>query len=64
MRFLQAKDNEEKTALHFACHSGRVETVSNLLKKGANLFSEDENNETPIMLAVAAGRLEVRFINI
>ncbi|XP_028841127.1 ankyrin repeat and IBR domain-containing protein 1 [Denticeps clupeoides] len=44
---VNAGDNKKNTPLHYAAASGMKTCVELLLKRDANLFSENENKETP-----------------
>jgi len=52
---IDSKDEDERTALHWAASAARLNVVSYLLEKGANPDSTDESKSTPFMSAVAAG---------
>ena len=49
---LEAKNKEEKTALHCAARSGNVEVVKLLLEKEAKLEAKDDKGETPLLTAI------------
>jgi cytohesin len=59
---LEARDNQEETALHRAAHGGNKEVVTFLLSKGAQTSSWDEDGATPLMVACWVGHLEVAQI--
>jgi len=44
----EAKDNEGKTALHWAAENGFLEIVEALLKKGAKIETKDNNGKTAL----------------
>lgn len=45
---IDSKDDRGRTPLHYACRSGRIESVSVLLKAGADITMLDKNNFTPL----------------
>jgi hypothetical protein len=45
---VNAKDDYARTPLHYACRSGRPETVSYMIATGANPTSKDINGLTPL----------------
>lgn len=47
------------TAMHLAARNGYADIVQLLAERGANLDPRNSRGETPIMLAVQAGRLDV-----
>lgn len=59
IRRINTLDKVGRSALHYACKSGRPETVSLLLAAGANPWREDQNGLTPMaqgrMLRVRSG---------
>lgn len=52
---LTSKDEDERTALHWASSSGHVDTVLFLLSKKADIDAQDEGGWTPLMCASSAG---------
>jgi ankyrin repeat protein len=46
--FVNKKDEMGRTALHWACRSGRPETVKLLLEAGASPHSKDDAGQTPL----------------
>jgi len=42
----------ESTPLHYACENNQIETISYLLKKGANIEAEDMLGNTPLFAAI------------
>lgn len=47
-QYLDARDQRDRTPLHYACRSGRHETVALLLYAGADPTLEDEQGLTPL----------------
>ncbi|GMT06057.1 hypothetical protein PENTCL1PPCAC_28231, partial [Pristionchus entomophagus] len=45
---LNAQDDEENAALHYACYNGRISLVRRLLEAGS---IENERDETPLHVA-------------
>ena len=45
---VQAKDKSGQTALHYACRSGRYETVAILIDAGAEIDARDNSGVTPL----------------
>lgn len=50
--FLQTKDNEGRTLLHYAAQGGGVDMVNMLVVKGLNPLEEDEEGKTAIEYAL------------
>jgi len=53
---LKTKDNKGCTCLHWACSDGETDIAELLIKKGANIFSENDSGKTPLELAEERGR--------
>ena len=56
---LEKKNKKGESKLHVACNKGTAETVSELLRLGANPNSQDHAGWTPLHDVVAANRLDV-----
>ena len=56
---LEKKNQKGESKLHVACNKGTVETVSELLRLGANPNSQDHAGWTPLHDVVAANRLDL-----
>jgi uncharacterized protein len=54
---LDAKQNGQ-TALHLAAMNGKVDILTILIARGADVNVQDENGITPLMLAARDGRVE------
>lgn len=54
---LDAKQNGQ-TALHIAAMNGKVDVLTVLIARGANVNLQDDNGITPLMLAARDGRVE------
>lgn len=52
---LNAKGKDDGTPLHFAAFSGNIETVTDLVRAGADLAATDDNGNTPLHYAVFRG---------
>eukprot|EP01120_Amphizonella_sp_Union-15-10_P008471 TRINITY_DN3052_c0_g1_i8.p1 TRINITY_DN3052_c0_g1~~TRINITY_DN3052_c0_g1_i8.p1 ORF type:complete len:1045 (+),score=208.08 TRINITY_DN3052_c0_g1_i8:58-3192(+) len=62
-KFLQEKDQEEKTSLHWAAAAGLTKVVSGLLEAGLAINCEDQHKQTPLHSAVFTNKHEtVRFL--
>lgn len=48
----QAIDNDQRTALHFACYLGRTEIAHCLVTNGAGISSRDSRGKRPLDLAI------------
>ncbi|TKX26690.1 ankyrin repeat-containing protein 3 [Elsinoe australis] len=49
---LNAKDSTGKTPLHYACRSGRPESVALLIDAGADIIAQDYKSHTPLWLCL------------
>ncbi|CAI5720487.1 unnamed protein product [Hyaloperonospora brassicae] len=57
---LDAKDQDERTPLHWACASGRLNVAEFLLTRArASLDVQDDAGWTPLMSAASAGHAEI-----
>ena len=56
---LEKKNKKGESKLHVACNKGTVETVSELLRLGANPNSQDHAGWTPLHEVVADNRLDL-----
>lgn len=52
------KDDEGRTALHFACGYGELACAEELIKAGANVNAKDGNDNTPLHYAAGYGQAE------
>ena len=52
------KDDEGRTALHFACGYGEIACAEELIKAGANVDAKDGNENTPLHYAAGYGQAE------
>ncbi len=52
------KDDEGRTALHFACGYGEIACAEELIKAGANVDAKDGNDNTPLHYAAGYGQVE------
>ncbi|KAF8596546.1 ankyrin [Ceratobasidium sp. AG-I] len=59
-KLLDAKDVDERTALHWAASSGAIEIVQDLISRKAAIDSKDNSGWTPLMIAVRAMRTSYR----
>lgn len=50
LKFVNSQDEEGRTALHYACRSGRPETVKSLLEAGADCNALDIHEQSPFAL--------------
>ncbi|KAK7074366.1 hypothetical protein SK128_009451 [Halocaridina rubra] len=57
--FINAKNNIQKTPLHFAAHVGHVAILEILLDNGADMISKDKDGYTALHVGIAAGKVEV-----
>ncbi|KAL7749749.1 putative ankyrin-repeat protein [Sorochytrium milnesiophthora] len=53
------RDEDERTALHWACSGGYAEVAEELVKAGAAVDATDEAGWTPLHIAVSAGHAGV-----
>ncbi len=58
--YVNLKDNERRTALHYAVSTKNKKLIGLLLEVGANIFSEDVWGETPLDKAKAIDEIENR----
>jgi 26S proteasome non-ATPase regulatory subunit 10 len=56
---IHAKDEDERTALHWACSGSRLETAAMLLEKGASADVPDDSSWTPLHIAASVGCDEI-----
>ncbi|XP_050359520.1 BRCA1-associated RING domain protein 1-like [Nymphalis io] len=56
---IEKRNNKGETALHVACRLGKVDTVIELLKQGANTNTKDNAGWTPLHEVVQNGRLDL-----
>ena len=52
------KDDEGRTALHFACGYGEIACSEELIKAGADVDAKDGNDNTPLHYAAGYGQAE------
>lgn len=52
------KDDEGRTALHFACGYGEIACSQELIKAGADVDAKDGNDNTPLHYAAGYGQAE------
>ncbi len=52
------KDDEGRTALHFACGYGEIACARELIKAGADVDAKDGNDNTPLHYAAGYGQAE------
>jgi ankyrin repeat protein/tetratricopeptide (TPR) repeat protein len=55
-QFVEARDNDGDTPLHYAAYGGNVELINYLIDKGAKLDLQDRQRKTPLHLAATYGR--------
>ena len=53
---VNAKDESEKTPLHFSAQNGDIKMAKLLIKKGAQLEAKDNGNATPLFYAAASDK--------
>ncbi|GFE54249.1 ankyrin repeat-containing protein [Babesia ovis] len=56
---VNVRSPEGLTALHLAADRGHIKVVKCLLKYGADMNAVDDNNDTPLLVAAAAGNRPV-----
>ena len=56
---LNSRDQQNKTALHFACQNGHIEVVKLLVEKGANVNITDYDFKSPLLWAASEGYREI-----
>jgi len=61
---LHAKDDNEETPLHVACHEGFLELAKLLIELGANPNVKGDDENTPLHVACGQGHLEVAIFMI
>ena len=59
LRYINAKDNNGATPLHWASMNGRTEVVNLLIEKGADIHVKDNDGDTPLHWASDKGHTEV-----
>ena len=52
------RDDEGRTALHFACGYGEIACSEELIKAGADVDAKDGNDNTPLHYAAGYGQAE------
>ena len=58
MQILRQEKKADDTPLHSAARFGNADTVTDLLKAGANIEAKDKNGETPLHSAVISNNAE------
>jgi ankyrin repeat protein len=53
------KDSQGKSLLHYACYNNKYEKAQDLIKKGADVNCQDNQDITPLQLACAQGHLDI-----
>ena len=57
---IEAKNEIQRTPLHFACSKGHLPIVQYLIEKGANIEAKDKcNQRTPLHFACSKGHLPI-----
>lgn len=56
---IDISDSLQRTPLHHAANTGRIEIATSLLDKGADLTSGDYRGHTPLHLAATAAKLDM-----
>ena len=56
---VSSKDEQGKTALHYACQKGQFEIVKNLINRGADINIQTISKKTPLHLATERGSQEI-----
>lgn len=54
--FINARDNQNRTLLHWAARNGRLKIARFLITSGADVKTTDKNQQTPLHLAAQFGR--------
>lgn len=58
---IDARNNDQQTAMHFAALNGNENTIKILIDNKANINAKDENDYAPIHFAVERGELLFSF---
>ena len=56
---VNSKDEQGKTALHYACQKGQFENVKSLINRGADINIQTISKKTPLHLATKRGSQEI-----
>eukprot|EP00730_Choanoeca_flexa_P009566 TRINITY_DN12671_c0_g1_i6.p1 TRINITY_DN12671_c0_g1~~TRINITY_DN12671_c0_g1_i6.p1 ORF type:complete len:128 (+),score=16.15 TRINITY_DN12671_c0_g1_i6:59-385(+) len=56
---MEAKDDYNRTLLHWACLDGHLAVAEMLIRKGADMEAKDKDNRTPLHFACVNGHLAV-----
>ena len=56
---LNQTTNKKETALHHAANAGNIDATTKLIAAGAEIYTQDENENTPLMIAVEKGYANV-----
>ena len=56
---VNSKDEQGKTALHYACQKGQFEIVKILINRGADINIQTISKKTPLHLATKKGKFEI-----
>jgi ankyrin repeat protein len=56
---VNAKDNDDRTPLHWACLCGHVQVGKELKEHGADIEAKDDDGDTPLHAAAMSGHLTV-----
>lgn len=56
--YIDALDEHQFTALHWACFYGQLSSVKILVKSGANVSKQAPDRVTPLLMAAAGGHYE------
>ena len=59
---INAKDQNQETVLHKACAGGNLPTVKYLIQIGAQIEAKAELGETPLHMAVGAGKGHLEIV--
>ena len=54
-RLISARDDNGRTALHWACSGGHKEIVQWLVENGSEIDARDDSRWTPLIIAASAG---------